>query len=209
LGDTVRTSFPAPNDVDAVVPFRGPGGVSSCTDQRHRWCGHPLVDLRLPSTFSSANEVVAHLGFATACFSLGLRRLGSYSTSSRRRAPASFRMPSPSVPGLTSSFRVLPETRRRAFGCRCSTTSRLGPSHGVLLPSAVASTKDPVFCPGTSTSPAVASSGFLPSRRLDPLRAFPTFLPGPLLGLLPSGLYSSRRSGFSFENSEPSWLCLT
>lgn len=91
----------------------------------------------------------------------------------------------------------------------CSTTSRLGPSHGVSLPSAVASTKDPVFCPGTSTSPAVASSGFLPSRRLDPLRAFPTFLPGPLLGLLPSGLYSSRRSGFSFENSEPSWLCLT
>jgi len=59
------------------------------------------------------------LDFATACFSLGSRELGSCSTSSRRRAPASFRMPSPSVPGLTSSFRVLPETRRRAFGRVC------------------------------------------------------------------------------------------
>jgi len=77
-----------------------------------------------------------------------------------------------------------------------------GPSPGVQLPPAVASAKDPGI-PGASTSPADASSGFEPSRRLDPLRAFPTFLPGPLLGLLPSGLFSSRRSGPSFEAPYP------
>jgi hypothetical protein len=63
LGDTVRTScpvrtsfpvttsLPAPNDADAVIPSRGLGRISSCTDQRHRWCGRTLVDLRHPPTF--------------------------------------------------------------------------------------------------------------------------------------------------------------
>ena len=72
------------------------------------------------------------------------------STSSRRRAPAPFRVPLPSVLGLSPSSRVLPETAAERLGrVACS----LGPSHGVLLPTAVANAKGPLF-PGIPTSPA-------------------------------------------------------
>jgi hypothetical protein len=40
-----------PNGADAVAPSRGLGRISSRTDQRHRWCGHTLVDLLHPPTF--------------------------------------------------------------------------------------------------------------------------------------------------------------
>jgi hypothetical protein len=139
-------------------------------------------------------------GFATACFSLGSHEPGSCSPTSRRRAPASFRMPLPSVPGLPSSFRVSPENRRRAFGL----FDVLGSAPLMGSRSLQRSPTQRIrFVPGIPTSPAVASSGFEPSRRLDPLRAFPVSLPGPLLGLLPSGLFSARRSEPSFEAPYP------
>jgi hypothetical protein len=73
------------------------------------------------------------------------------STSSRRRAPAPFRVPLPSVRGLSPSSRVLPETAAELHMGRVA--HPLGPSHGVLLPAAVANAKGPLF-PGCPTSPA-------------------------------------------------------
>jgi hypothetical protein len=200
LGDTVRTSFPAPNGADAVIPSRGLGRISSRTDQRHRWSGQPSWTYFTLRRFGRRARSWLILGFATACFSLGSRELGSCSTSSRRRAPAPFRMPLPSVRGLSVSFRVFTGRPPPCFAAYSA--DLLGPSHGVSLPPADISAKDPDN-PGIPTSPAVASSGFEPSRRLDPLHAFPTSLPRPLMGLLPSGLFSSRRSGSSFEDPYP------
>jgi hypothetical protein len=94
-----------------------------------------------------------------------------------------------------------PEDRPPCFTA-CSADSARPLSWG-SAPSSGHERKGSGFYPGTPTSPAVASSGFEPSRRLDPLHAFPTFLPGPLLGLLPSGLFSSRRSEPTFVNPYP------
>lgn len=134
---------------------------------------------------------------------LALTDPSSCSTSSRRRAPAPFRMPSPSVPELTPSYRVSPETRRRTFGRTHDDLLLAQPLSWGFAPSSGHQHKGSGCYPGTPTSPAVASSGFEPSRRLDPLRAFPTSLPGPLLGLLPPGLFSSHGSGSSFETPSP------
>jgi molybdopterin biosynthesis enzyme len=60
LGDTVRTGFPAPSGIDAVVPFRGPGGIPVVPTDVTVGYGHPLLNFANPSTCSTASEVVAH-----------------------------------------------------------------------------------------------------------------------------------------------------
>jgi len=58
--------------------------------------------------------------------------------------------------------------------------------------------------PGGSRPPAPCVLRVRPSRRLAPLRAFRSLPTGPLLGFLPSGLRSSRRSGALSSRPEPS-----
>jgi hypothetical protein len=111
------------------------------------------------------------------------------STSSRRRAPAPFRVPLPSVRGLSPSSRVLPETAAERFGrVACS----LGPSHGVLLPAAVANAKGPLF-PGDPTSPArLRLQGFDPLDALLPFAPSSHFWPGRSWDCHLQGFDSSR-----------------
>jgi hypothetical protein len=107
----------------------------------------------------------------------------------RRRAPAPFRAPLPSVRGLSPSFRVLPETTAERFGrVACS----LGPSHGVLAPYSGRQRKGSVV-PGASHFPGTLRlQGSSPLDALSPLHAFQPSLARPLLGLPPSGLFSAR-----------------
>ena len=82
-----------------------------------------------------------------------------------RHPSLSFRRPSGydrrPPPGLISSSRSLARPRSAR------------PLSWGFAPSSGHQRKGSGFFPGTPTSPAVASSGFEPSRRLDPLHAFP------------------------------------
>jgi hypothetical protein len=184
-----------------VIPSRGLGRISSCTDQRHRWCGRTLVDLLHPPT-SLIGERGRGLSWVSPppASALALANLAPavlpraaallHPFECHRHPSVGFRCPSGFLTGrpppcITVSRRVRPAP---LMGFRSLQRSRAQRIRSY---------------PGTPTSPAVASSGFEPSRRLDPLRAFPAFLPRPLLGLLPSGLFSSRRSGPPFRGPYP------
>jgi hypothetical protein len=66
------------------------------------------------------------------------------------------------------------------------------------------------FCLGTSTSPAVASSGFEPSRRLDPLHAFPNVsVQGRSWDCSLQGFSPPAGPRLVSERPLPSWHCLT
>jgi hypothetical protein len=202
LGDTVRTGCPAPNGVDAVLPFRGPGGISSRTDRRHRRCGHPLLNFSTPFDVFIGERGRGSLGSPLPASVFALASVSPCSTSSRRRAPAPFRVPLPSVRGLSPFSRVLPETAAERFGrVACS----LGPSHGVLLPTAVANAKGPFFSGRSHSLGTLRLQGFNPLDALSPLHAFQPFLAGPLLGFQPSGLLLLPVIRIVFRLSEPSW----
>jgi hypothetical protein len=194
-------SLPAPNGADAVTPSRGPGRISSCTDQRHRWCGRTLLDLLHPPTSLIGERGRGSSWFRHCLLQPWLSRtwlLQSFLAPPRSCTLSNAIAIRPWAFGVLQGFS--PEDRRRASP---SFDGSARPLSWGFAPSSGREHKGSGCYPGTSTSPAVASSGFEPSRRLDPLRAFPTFLPRPLLGLLPSGLFSSRRSGPTFEGPYP------
>jgi hypothetical protein len=199
LGDTVRTGFPAPSGVDAVCPFRGPGGVSSvptgvtagsdipswtyCTlrrlDRRTRsW----LVRVSPPpaSALALANLAPAVLPRAAALL---------HPLECHRHPSLGFRRPSGS-------------DRKSAAVPSASGPCRRGPSHGVSLPSAVTSAEKSGLIPGIPTSPAVpsrlpgmstgAAPGFAAFRALL-LPQIRILFPGsvPLRVLVPAGSRSS------------------
>jgi len=190
LGDTVRTSFPAPSGADVVFPSRGPGLVYQPYRPTSPLVRTTLVDLLHPSTFSSVSEVVAYFG---------IRHRLLQPWFSRTRLLQSFLAP-PCSCTLSNAIAIRPWAlgvlqgfhRKTTAVLRRLATDSARPLSWGFAPSSGHQRKGSGFYPGISTSPAVASSGFEPSRRLDPLHAFPTFLPGPLLGLHPSGLFSSR-----------------
>jgi len=167
LGDTVRTGFPAPNGVEAVFPSRGSGNVCGRTDRRHRRCGRTLVDLRYPSTSWSTCEVVG---------SFGIRHRLLQPWSSRTRLLQFFLAPSRSCTLSNAiairpwAFGVLQGHTVRPPPCRlASRLARLGSSHGVSLPSAVVSTKDPVFFQGFPHPRPMRPQGSGPLDALIPL----------------------------------------
>jgi len=185
------------------------GGVRPL--QRTRWCfqlyrpASPLVrtsprGLAAPSDVLSASDVVAYLGFRHRLLQPWLSR--TWLLQSCIAPPCSCTL-SNAIAIRPWAFAVLqgltgkPPPCLRPFGVLGS--APLMGSRSLQR----SSTQRIRSNPGIPTSPAVASSGFEPSRRLDPLRAFPVSLPGPLLGLLPSGLFSSRRSSSSFEDPYP------
>jgi hypothetical protein len=72
-------------------------------------------------------------------------------------------------------------------------SDRCHPSPGVLVPSAVVSTRDPVTPMTFHVTGTLRPQGSSPSRRLAPSRAFRRLPAGPLLGFQPSRLCSCRQ----------------
>jgi hypothetical protein len=184
-----------------VFPSRGLGRFSSRTDPRHRGCGQPSWTFVTLRRFHRCTRSWLISGFANRLLQ---------PRSSRTLLLQSFLAP-PCSCTLSNAIAIRPWAyvvlqgfhRKNAAVLRRLATDSARPLSWGFAPSSGHERKGSGFFPRTPTSSAVASSGFEPSRRLDPLHAFPTFLPGPLLGLLPSGLFSSRRSRPSFEGPYP------
>lgn len=153
-----------------------------------------------PSSVLSADEVATALVGRALLRPRAPRGAWSLELSLVRRALRRFRSQSTSTPGLhsPSGRHRRPPQRREPFFA--SGSDRRCPSHGVCRPFSGRQLGGS-GSPGGSTRRHLASSGFSPSRRLAPLRAFQSFPTGPLLGFAPSGPRSSRRSGALVEQT--------
>lgn len=145
-----------------------------------------LVDFFHPPTFSSASEVVAYFGLRHRLLQPWFSRtqlLQSY------LAPPCSCTLSNAIAIRPWAFGVLQGIHRKT-GRRASPPVRrtpLGPSHGVQLPPAVTSAKDPVFIQGLphpqplrpqGSSPLDALIPFTPSRHFCRGRSWDCYLQG-------------------------------
>lgn len=87
--------------------------------------------------------------------------------------------------------------------------TRPGPSHGVSLPPAVASAKDPVFFRGLPRPQPLRPQGSSPLDALIPFTPSRTFPPGAAPGIAPFRAFVLPPVRSSFPSTEPSWHCLT
>jgi hypothetical protein len=104
--------------------------------------------------------------------------------------------------------------RKPPPGLICSSTpltrqARPGPSHGVLLPPAVISAKDPVFIRGLPRPQPLRPQGSSPLDALIPFTPSQTFPSGAAPGIAPFRAFFLPLVQSSFPSAEPSWHCLT
>lgn len=108
-----------------------------------------------------------------------------------------------------SGYDRIPPPGLTFTSCRFDAAARPGPSHGVLLPPAVISAKDPVCFQGLPRPQPLRPQGSSPLDALIPFTPSRTFLHGAAPGIAPfRALFLPLVRGL-FPSTEPSWHCLT